>query len=151
MAKRQLNRRQNWRIEKIQGERAARAAKRESSALEALEYLRSDFDTSSIGGVIFDTPCCEAATVTQRNSMSWLLYDAPEVLPTTIPHCYAYRSRCDCGSNYQTILNPKGSYIILRPCRSTPDAVQIPTAGELRIRGKPFEVICAVKRAFSAN
>jgi ribosome biogenesis GTPase len=37
MAKRQLNRRQNWRIEKIQGERAARAAKRESSAVEALE------------------------------------------------------------------------------------------------------------------
>src|SRR5690242_2047427 len=35
--KRQLNRRQNWRIEKIQGERAARAAKRESSAVEALE------------------------------------------------------------------------------------------------------------------
>lgn len=35
MAKRQLNRRQNWRIEKIQGERAARAAKRESSAVEA--------------------------------------------------------------------------------------------------------------------
>ncbi len=31
MAKRQLNRRQNWRIEKIQGERAARAAKRESA------------------------------------------------------------------------------------------------------------------------
>ncbi len=29
MAKRQLNRRQNWRIEKIQNERAARAAKRE--------------------------------------------------------------------------------------------------------------------------
>ncbi|AYC31208.1 small ribosomal subunit biogenesis GTPase RsgA [Pseudomonas cavernae] len=37
MAKRQLNRRQNWRIEKIQGERAARAAKRESHALEELE------------------------------------------------------------------------------------------------------------------
>jgi ribosome biogenesis GTPase len=37
MAKRQLNRRQNWRIEKIQGERAARAAKRESQALETLE------------------------------------------------------------------------------------------------------------------
>ena len=37
MAKRQLNRRQNWRIEKIQGERAARAAKRESRAMEALE------------------------------------------------------------------------------------------------------------------
>lgn len=37
MAKRQLNRRQNWRIEKIQGERAARASKRESQAVEALE------------------------------------------------------------------------------------------------------------------
>jgi ribosome biogenesis GTPase len=37
MAKRQLNRRQNWRIEKIQGERAARAAKRESQTLETLE------------------------------------------------------------------------------------------------------------------
>ncbi|MCY1283851.1 Small ribosomal subunit biogenesis GTPase RsgA [compost metagenome] len=37
MAKRQLNRRQNWRIEKIQTERAARAAKRESQALDALE------------------------------------------------------------------------------------------------------------------
>ncbi|CAD5106540.1 small ribosomal subunit biogenesis GTPase RsgA [Zestomonas carbonaria] len=37
MAKRQLNRRQSWRIEKIQTERAARAAKRESQALEALE------------------------------------------------------------------------------------------------------------------
>ncbi len=37
MAKRQLNRRQNWRIEKIQEERAARAARRESRALEELE------------------------------------------------------------------------------------------------------------------
>ena len=37
MAKRQLNRRQNWRIEKIQDERAARAAKRESRLLEELE------------------------------------------------------------------------------------------------------------------
>ena len=37
MAKRQLNRRQNWRIEKIQDERAARAAKRESHTLETLE------------------------------------------------------------------------------------------------------------------
>lgn len=37
MAKRQLNRRQNWRIEKIQSERAARANKRESRALEELE------------------------------------------------------------------------------------------------------------------
>ncbi|MBD7978661.1 MULTISPECIES: small ribosomal subunit biogenesis GTPase RsgA [Pseudomonas] len=37
MAKRQLNRRQNWRIEKIQEERAARAAKRESRLLEELE------------------------------------------------------------------------------------------------------------------
>ncbi|MNQ37203.1 putative ribosome biogenesis GTPase RsgA [compost metagenome] len=37
MAKRQLNRRQSWRIEKIQEERAARAAKRESRALDELE------------------------------------------------------------------------------------------------------------------
>lgn len=37
MAKRQLNRRQNWRIGKIQEERAARPAKRESKALEELE------------------------------------------------------------------------------------------------------------------
>ena len=37
MAKRQLNRRQNWRIEKIQNERAARAAKREQHVLQELE------------------------------------------------------------------------------------------------------------------
>jgi len=37
MAKRQLNRRQNWRIEKVQGERAARAAKRENLTLETLQ------------------------------------------------------------------------------------------------------------------
>ncbi len=37
MAKRQLSRRQSWRIEKIQEERAARAARRESRALEELE------------------------------------------------------------------------------------------------------------------
>lgn len=37
MAKRHLSRRQSWRIEKIQEERAARAAKRESRALEELE------------------------------------------------------------------------------------------------------------------
>jgi len=37
MAKRQLNRRQSWRIEKIQEERATRAARRESRALEELE------------------------------------------------------------------------------------------------------------------
>lgn len=37
MAKRQLSRRQSWRIEKIQEERAARAAKRESRAVEELE------------------------------------------------------------------------------------------------------------------
>ena len=37
MAKRQLNRRQSWRIEKIQGERAERAAKRESRLMETLE------------------------------------------------------------------------------------------------------------------
>jgi ribosome biogenesis GTPase len=37
MGKRQLTRRQNWRIERIQDERAARASKRESRALEELE------------------------------------------------------------------------------------------------------------------
>ncbi|MCY1270330.1 Small ribosomal subunit biogenesis GTPase RsgA [compost metagenome] len=37
MAKRQLTRRQSWRIEKIQEERAARAAKRETRVLEELE------------------------------------------------------------------------------------------------------------------
>ena len=37
MAKRQLTRRQSWRIEKVQEERAARAAKRESRLLEELE------------------------------------------------------------------------------------------------------------------
>ncbi len=37
MAKRQLTRRQSWRIEKVQDERAARAAKREAQALGALE------------------------------------------------------------------------------------------------------------------
>jgi len=37
MAKRQLNRRQSWRIEKIQEERASRAARRESRAVEELE------------------------------------------------------------------------------------------------------------------
>ena len=37
MAKRQLNRRQAWRIDKIQNERADRVAKRDSLALEALE------------------------------------------------------------------------------------------------------------------
>lgn len=37
MAKRQLSRRQSWRIEKIQEERSARAAKRESRALEELQ------------------------------------------------------------------------------------------------------------------
>ncbi len=37
MAKRQLNRRQSWRIEKVHEERAARAAKRESRALDELE------------------------------------------------------------------------------------------------------------------
>lgn len=37
MAKRQLNRRQSWRIEKIQEERAARAARREARAVEELE------------------------------------------------------------------------------------------------------------------
>ena len=37
MAKRQLTRRQSWRIEKVQEERAARAARRESRALEELE------------------------------------------------------------------------------------------------------------------
>lgn len=37
MAKRQLSRRQSWRIEKIQEERAVRAARRENRALEELE------------------------------------------------------------------------------------------------------------------
>lgn len=37
MAKRQLTRRQQWRIEKIQEERAARSAKRESRAVEELQ------------------------------------------------------------------------------------------------------------------
>jgi len=37
MVKRHLNRRQNWRIEKIQEERASRAARRESRAIEELE------------------------------------------------------------------------------------------------------------------
>jgi len=37
MAKRQLNRRQAWRIDKIQNERADRVAKRESHAVEVLE------------------------------------------------------------------------------------------------------------------
>ncbi len=37
MAKRHLTRRQSWRIEKVQEERASRAAKRESRALEELE------------------------------------------------------------------------------------------------------------------
>ena len=37
MAKRQLSRRQSWRLEKIQEERSARAAKRESRALEELQ------------------------------------------------------------------------------------------------------------------
>ena len=37
MAKRQLTRRQSWRIEKIQEERAARAARRESRAVDELE------------------------------------------------------------------------------------------------------------------
>jgi ribosome biogenesis GTPase / thiamine phosphate phosphatase len=50
MAKRQLNRRQNWRIEKIQGERASRAAKRESQTLETLEG--GDLGPEQIGLVI---------------------------------------------------------------------------------------------------
>lgn len=50
MAKRQLNRRQNWRIEKIQGERASRAAKRETQALEILEG--GDLGPEEFGQVI---------------------------------------------------------------------------------------------------
>ena len=50
MAKRQLNRRQHWRIEKIQGERAARAAKREQSALQELEG--GDLGPEQLGLVI---------------------------------------------------------------------------------------------------
>ncbi|MCR3771232.1 ribosome biogenesis GTPase RsgA, partial [Pseudomonas aeruginosa] len=37
MAKRHLTRRQSWRIEKIQEERAARAARRELRAVDELE------------------------------------------------------------------------------------------------------------------
>lgn len=50
MAKRQLNRRQNWRIEKIQGERAARAAKREQHTLDTLEG--GDLGPEQLGLVI---------------------------------------------------------------------------------------------------
>jgi ribosome biogenesis GTPase len=50
MAKRQLNRRQNWRIEKIQEERAARAAKRESHTLDTLEG--GDLGLEQLGLVI---------------------------------------------------------------------------------------------------
>ncbi|MDO8695700.1 MAG: small ribosomal subunit biogenesis GTPase RsgA [Pseudomonas sp.] len=50
MAKRQLNRRQNWRIEKIQDERAARAAKRESHTLDTLEG--GDLGPEQLGLVI---------------------------------------------------------------------------------------------------
>jgi ribosome biogenesis GTPase len=50
MAKRQLNRRQNWRIEKIQEERAARAAKRESHTLDTLEG--GDLGPEQLGLVI---------------------------------------------------------------------------------------------------
>lgn len=50
MAKRHLSRRQNWRIEKIQEERAARAAKRESRMLDELEG--GDLGPEQIGLVI---------------------------------------------------------------------------------------------------
>ncbi|MBX9914198.1 MAG: small ribosomal subunit biogenesis GTPase RsgA [Pseudomonadaceae bacterium] len=50
MAKRQLNRRQNWRIEKIQEERAARATKRESHTLDTLEG--GDLGPEQLGLVI---------------------------------------------------------------------------------------------------
>ena len=50
MAKRQLNRRQNWRIEKIQNERAARAAKREQHTLQELEG--GDLGPEQLGLVI---------------------------------------------------------------------------------------------------
>ncbi|HAB02179.1 MAG TPA: ribosome biogenesis GTPase RsgA, partial [Pseudomonas sp.] len=50
MAKRQLNRRQNWRIEKIQNERAARAAKREQHVLQELEG--GDLGPEQLGLVI---------------------------------------------------------------------------------------------------
>ncbi|QLC73564.1 small ribosomal subunit biogenesis GTPase RsgA [Pseudomonas sp. LPB0260] len=50
MAKRQLNRRQSWRIDKIQGERAARAAKRESQAVQILEG--GDLGPEQVGLVI---------------------------------------------------------------------------------------------------
>jgi ribosome biogenesis GTPase / thiamine phosphate phosphatase len=50
MAKRQLNRRQSWRIDKIQGERAARAAKRETQAVQILEG--GDLGPEQVGLVI---------------------------------------------------------------------------------------------------
>ncbi|MDF3867634.1 small ribosomal subunit biogenesis GTPase RsgA [Pseudomonas denitrificans (nom. rej.)] len=50
MAKRHLTRRQSWRIEKVQEERAARAAKRESRALEELEG--GDLGAEQTGQVI---------------------------------------------------------------------------------------------------
>ena len=58
MAKRQLNRRQNWRIEKIQNERAARAAKREQHALQELEG--GDLGPEQLGLVIAFGGACGA-------------------------------------------------------------------------------------------
>lgn len=50
MSKRRLNRRQNWRIQKIQDERADRAARREKKSLEQLNA--SDLEPGSEGLVI---------------------------------------------------------------------------------------------------
>ena len=50
MSKRRLNRRQNWRIQKIQDERADRAARREQKSLEQLNA--SDLESESEGLVI---------------------------------------------------------------------------------------------------
>ncbi|MCL4121240.1 UNVERIFIED_CONTAM: hypothetical protein GTU68_036770 [Idotea baltica] len=50
MAKRQINRRQSWRIKKIQDERAERAIRRESKVLEALNH--NDLGEERLGLVI---------------------------------------------------------------------------------------------------
>ena len=55
MAKRQLTRRQSWRIEKVQEERAARAAKRESRLLDELEG--GDLGAEQTGLVIATSAC----------------------------------------------------------------------------------------------
>ena len=114
-------------------------------AAEAAHYMLSWFETSPLGGVVYDIPCCGDALTQQRNSVEWLMFDAPAELSPTVPHCYGYPSGCACGQGYQAILNPKGNFVVLRPCRNSPEAVQIPTVDVLRVRGKPFEVICAIE------